>query len=169
MDTTAANPYASSVAPVPVMLNLGRVGVRFGLLFGMPFLLIAAVGLGSALLAETRFPFESLPILAFFLALGYAHCVCGWWWAVKTHRGLRWFLATGMVMGTLLTLAVFGLIFMLIAASNGFRPQSFTGIGSVLAVVVPVVIAWLSLMGALVRWRIRVLERRLAASAAPTP
>lgn len=162
MDVTTANPYASSAAPVPVVANFARVGIRFGLLFGMPFVLIAVLGLVASVLAETRFPFESLPVLAFFLALGYAHCVCGWWWAMKTRRGVAWFLLTGVVMGTVLTLAVFGLIFMLITASSGFHPPSFSGAGSALAIVIPVVIAWLTLMGALVRWRIRVLERRAA-------
>lgn len=169
MDTAAANPYASSAAPVPVGPNVARVGIRFGLLFGMPFLLVAVLGLVAMVLAETRFPFESLPIAAFFLALGFTHCVCGWWWAVKTRRGTGWFLLTGVVMGTVLTLAVFGLIVMLILAAGGFRPRSFSGIGPALAFVIPVAIVWLTLMGTLVHWRIRVLERRLAASAVATP
>ena len=161
MDSSLPNPYAAPVAPAASPLPLDRVGIRFGLVFCLPLYVLLAVTASELL---TRGNFRDLPAIAALVVLCVAVCGCGWWWAVKARGGFGWFLVTGAVQGVALTVLALMCLLGFLSVGGGFNFSYLSGIWDFFFIT-PFLTAWLMVRGALVRWRVRVLQRRRARAA----
>lgn len=157
-----SNPYSPPVTSLPPDPHVARAGIRFGLVFASPFVLLAGIAL-TAVLGQRFHPTNLLGPGA-LLALAGVNCLCGWWWAVKARRGLGWFLVSGAGMGMGVTAVLMAVATVGFSIARGYL--SWLSPGEALeafSTITPFVTAWLVLMGAMVRWRVRVLERRAVA------
>jgi hypothetical protein len=160
MKSPVVDPYAPPATPVPERLNLQRVGIRFGLLFGSPFLVLSGLGTIGLLRGDIRV--QHLLDLGLWLAIGIAQCVCGWWWAHHVHRRLGRFLLVGIATGLAMALLVSGLFYGYLAAEQDFQPANMDGALPLFVVMAFLITLWVTLMGLLVRWRVHVLVQRAA-------
>ena len=162
--STASDPYAvPATTPLSSGPHLERMGIRFGLVFSLPLWLLLAALLREALNGERLGLLVSLGAVSGAAILGL--CVCGWWWAVRVRdANLPKFLLVGAVQGVLLTVMMISSATLLAVLTGNTRTVSPSAVEGI-SVIAPFVALWVTLMGALVRWRARVLVRRFARQA----
>jgi hypothetical protein len=138
-----------------------RVGILFGLVFALPFLFLAGAGL-FRVIADPNHPRIAVVLAAAFAAVAGVTVLSGWWWAARSRRGAGWFLLTGLVMGLAWATTLVALSLPVYSLWRGNPTSDLRGLGEYFAIATPVATVWAMLLGTLVWWRIRVLERRLA-------